>query len=48
MTAWAATVAGTPVSVAEVDARESELRASRLAAALPPAGSSEGVNCVAG
>lgn len=42
MTAWAATVAGTPVSVAEVDARESELRASRLAAALPPAGTSEG------
>lgn len=37
-----ATVAGLPVLVDEVDARESRLRAGPLAAALPTAGTSEG------
>lgn len=37
-----ATVAGVPVPVDEVDARESRLRAGSLAAALPTAGTSEG------
>ena len=38
----AATVDGVPVLVAEVDAREAVLRASRLAASLPRPGTSEG------
>lgn len=38
----AATVAGQPVSVADVDAREDALRASARAAALPRPGTSEG------
>lgn len=38
----AATVAGQPVSVAEVDAREDALRTSGRAAALPRPGTSEG------
>ena len=37
-----ATVAGEPVPAADVDAREARLRGSRLAAALPPDGTSEG------
>lgn len=37
-----ATVAGVPVLVAEVDEREERLRATRLAAALPSPGTSEG------
>lgn len=37
-----ATVAGVPVLVDEVDAREARLRAGPLAAALPAAGTSEG------
>src|SRR6202040_1452616 len=37
-----ATVAGIPVSVDEVDAREARLRVGPLAAALPAAGTSEG------
>ncbi|MCW2688277.1 MAG: fabD [Mycobacterium sp.] len=37
-----ATVGGMPVPVAEVDAREAELRATRLAASLPVPGTSEG------
>jgi len=38
----AATVAGHPVLVADVDAREARLRATRLASALPRPGTSEG------
>jgi [acyl-carrier-protein] S-malonyltransferase len=38
----AATVAGVPVLIDEVDAREAELRAGPVAAALPRAGTSEG------
>jgi [acyl-carrier-protein] S-malonyltransferase len=38
----AATVAGQPVAVSEVDARESILRASRQTGALPRPGTSEG------
>lgn len=38
----AAAVGGVPVPVAEVDAREAELRASRLASSLPRPGTSEG------
>lgn len=38
----AATVDGVPVTVEEVDAREAQLRASRLAASLPRPGTSEG------
>jgi [acyl-carrier-protein] S-malonyltransferase len=38
----AAIVGGVPVSVHEVDEREQELRASRLAASLPRPGTSEG------
>jgi [acyl-carrier-protein] S-malonyltransferase len=38
----AATVAGAPVSVAEVDAAEARLRGRRGAAALPASGTSEG------
>ncbi len=38
----AATVAGVPVSVDEVDARERALRATRLASSLPRPGTSEG------
>ena len=38
----AAFVAGAAVSIAEVDAREESLRATRLASALPPRGTSEG------
>ncbi|HQE16551.1 MAG TPA: malonyl CoA-ACP transacylase [Mycobacterium sp.] len=38
----AATVAGQPVSTAEVDAREAVLRASPVASALPRPGTSEG------
>ena len=37
-----ATVAGTPVPVDEVDAREAQLRNGPRAAALPPRGTSEG------
>ena len=37
-----ATVAGTPIPVTEVDAREARLRSGRLAAALPASGTSEG------
>ncbi|MCP9275330.1 DUF7158 domain-containing protein [Mycolicibacterium arenosum] len=37
-----ATVAGTPILVAEVDEREERLRATRLASALPSPGTSEG------
>lgn len=37
-----ATVDGVPVPVEEVDAREAQLRASRLAASLPRPGTSEG------
>ena len=37
-----ATVGGVPVPIGEVDAREAELRATPLAAALPLAGTSEG------
>lgn len=37
-----ATVAGTPVPVDDVDAREAQLRSSRLASALPLPGTSEG------
>jgi [acyl-carrier-protein] S-malonyltransferase len=40
--ATAATVAGKPVLIAEVDAREARLRASKSAGALPAAGTSEG------
>jgi len=40
--AVAATVAGQPIPIAEVDARERALRSSELAAALPAAGTSEG------
>lgn len=36
------TVAGIPVAAGEIDAREAALRAGRLAAALPLAGTSEG------
>lgn len=42
MTAPVATVGGAPVPVEEVDAREALLRAGRLAAALPAAGTSAG------
>lgn len=42
MTAVAATVGNATVFVSEVDAREIELRATRLASALPRAGTSEG------
>ena len=42
MTAVAATVGGSAVLVSEVDAREAELRATRLASALPRPGTSEG------
>ena len=38
----AATVGGTPVAVAEVDAREARLRASRSSSSLPRPGTSEG------
>ncbi|MGE2726790.1 DUF7158 domain-containing protein [Mycolicibacterium pulveris] len=38
----AATVDGVPVTVEDVDAREAQLRASRLAASLPRPGTSEG------
>jgi [acyl-carrier-protein] S-malonyltransferase len=38
----AATVNGAPISVAEVDAREARLRASRSASSLPRPGTSEG------
>jgi [acyl-carrier-protein] S-malonyltransferase len=38
----AAIVGGVPIAVDEVDAREAALRAGRLAAALPRAGTSEG------
>ncbi|WP_102141867.1 DUF7158 domain-containing protein [Mycobacterium hubeiense] len=38
----AATVGGVPVTVEDVDARENELRSTRLAAALPRPGTSEG------
>lgn len=38
----AATVAGVPIAVAEVDAREARLRAGPRAAALPASGTSEG------
>ncbi len=38
----AATVDGVPVTVNEVDAREQQLRASRLASSLPRPGTSEG------
>ncbi len=41
-TAVAATVAGRPVSVDEIDEREGRLRASVLASALPRPGTSEG------
>ncbi|KUH95714.1 hypothetical protein [Mycobacterium sp. IS-3022] len=44
-TEWAgvaATVHGAPVSVEEVDARETSLRASRIASSLPRPGTSEG------
>lgn len=37
-----ATVAGTPILVSEVDARENHLRETRLAASLPRPGTSEG------
>lgn len=42
MNGVAATVAGIPVAVAEVDEREAALRAARLSAALPRPGTSEG------
>lgn len=42
MSALVATVAGTPVAEAEVDARESRLRNGSRAAALPVSGTSEG------
>lgn len=42
MTAPVATVAGCPVCVADVDVRESHLRAGPLAGALPRPGTSEG------
>jgi [acyl-carrier-protein] S-malonyltransferase len=42
MSAVAATVAGRPVLVDDVDAREARLRATRLASALPRPGTSEG------
>ncbi|OBK70962.1 malonyl CoA-ACP transacylase [Mycobacterium sp. 1274761.0] len=42
MTAFAATVAGAGVTVADVDAREAQLRSAIPAAALPRAGTSEG------
>lgn len=42
MSSTAATVAGVPVTVDEVDEREALLRAGPAAAALPPAGTSEG------
>lgn len=42
MTAAAATVGGVPVSVDEVDARETRLREGPLAATLPAIGTSEG------
>jgi [acyl-carrier-protein] S-malonyltransferase len=48
MTRPAATVGGAPVPVGEVDAREVRLRNGPLAAALPAAGTSEGVSCAAG
>ncbi|MGE2689426.1 DUF7158 domain-containing protein [Mycolicibacterium pulveris] len=38
----AATVDGVPVTVEDIDAREAQLRASRLAASLPRPGTSEG------
>jgi [acyl-carrier-protein] S-malonyltransferase len=38
----AATVAGSPILVSDVDVRETRLRASKLASALPRAGTSEG------
>jgi [acyl-carrier-protein] S-malonyltransferase len=38
----AASVDGAPVTVEEVDAREAQLRASRIASSLPRAGTSEG------
>jgi [acyl-carrier-protein] S-malonyltransferase len=38
----AATVGGVPVSVDEVDAREAQLRGSRVASSLPRPGTSEG------
>ncbi|SEH46126.1 [acyl-carrier-protein] S-malonyltransferase [Mycolicibacterium rutilum] len=38
----AATVGGVAVPVAEIDAREEQLRASRLASSLPRSGTSEG------
>jgi [acyl-carrier-protein] S-malonyltransferase len=38
----AATVNGVPVTIEEVDAREADLRASRIAASLPRPGTSEG------
>ncbi|MCV7281839.1 malonyl CoA-ACP transacylase [Mycolicibacterium flavescens] len=38
----AATVAGVPVPIAEIDAREARLRASRIAPSLPRPGTSEG------
>lgn len=38
----AATVGGLPVSVGDIDVRETRLRASRLASALPRTGTSEG------
>lgn len=41
-TACVATVAGRPISVAELDDRESRLRASALAPSLPASGTSEG------
>lgn len=42
MSGVVATVAGLPVTVDELDAREAELRAGPLAASLPAAGTSEG------
>lgn len=42
MTAVAATVAGRPILVDDVDAREARLRATQLASALPRPGTSEG------
>ena len=42
MSTVAATVNGMPVSVDEVDAREAQLRDSRLASSLPRSGTSEG------
>jgi [acyl-carrier-protein] S-malonyltransferase len=42
MTVIAARVAGKPVSVADIDAKEAELRAGSLAGSLPLTGTSEG------